>query len=112
MSAIGRLYKKDNYTIQKSVNLEDKLYTELKEIVDVEYDATISDIVNICVEDLLESGKVEYCAKPENEITIYRSIMLRKDNVEGLKGINKRTGISVTRLINIAMKEFLENYNK
>jgi len=112
MSAIGRLYKKDNYTIQKSVNLEDKLYTALKEIVDFEYDATISDIVNICVEDLLAKGKVEYYAKPEDEITIYRSIMLRRENVEGLTGINKKTGISVTRLINIAMKEFLEEYNK
>ena len=45
MSAIDRLYKKSNYTIQKSINLEDRLYTKLKEIVDKEYDATISDIV-------------------------------------------------------------------
>jgi len=112
MSAIGRLYKKENYTIQKSVNLEDKLYTALKEIVDYEFDATISDLVNVCVEDLLAKGKVEYYAKPEDEITIYRSSMLRRENVEGLAGINKKTGISVTRLINIAMKEFLEEYNK
>ena len=34
MSAIDRLYKKSNYTVQKSINLEDRLYTRLKEIVD------------------------------------------------------------------------------
>ena len=36
MSAIDRLYKKDNYTVQKSINLEDRLYTKLKEIIGVE----------------------------------------------------------------------------
>ena len=112
MSAIDRLYKKGNYTIQKSINLEDVLYTELKKIVDRDFDATISDVVNACVEDLISKEKVKYYAKPDEEITIYRSVMLRKENVEALNKINRETGISVTRLINIAIKEFLEKYNK
>ena len=32
MSAIDRLYKKSNYTVQKSINLEDRLYTRLKRL--------------------------------------------------------------------------------
>ena len=111
MSAINRLYKKDNFTIQKSINLEDTLYTKLKNIVDTEYDATISDIVNVCIEDLISSGNVKYYAKPENEITIYRSVMIRKYNVKALNQITQETGISLTRLVNIAMKEFLDKYN-
>lgn len=112
MSSIEKLYKKDNYTIQKSINLEDKLYTKLKEIVDTEYDATISDIVNVCIEDLISKGNVKYYAKPEEEITIYRSVMIRKDNVESLNKITKETGISLTRLVNISIKEFLDKYKK
>lgn len=112
MSAINRLYKKSNYTIQKSINLEDRLYTKLKEIVDKEYDATISDIVNICIEDLISTGNIKYYAKPTDEITIYRSVMIRKENVEALNKITQETGISLTRLVNIAMKEFLDKYNK
>ena len=46
-SAIDRLYKKSNYMIQKSIDLEDTLYTRLKEIVAKDYDATISDIINV-----------------------------------------------------------------
>ena len=111
MSAIDRLYKKSNYTVQKSINLEDRLYTRLKEIVDKDYDATISDIINVCIEDLLSAGNVYY-AKPEDEITIYRSVMIRKENVEALNKITQETGISLTRLVNIAMKEFLDKYNK
>ncbi len=112
MSAIDRLYKKDNSTVQKSINLEDKLYTELKQLVENEYDATISDVINACIEDLISSGNIKYYAKPEGEITIYRSIMIRKENVKALNKITKETGISLTRLVNIAMKEFLDNYNK
>ncbi len=112
MSAIDRLYKKNNSTVQKSINLEDKLYTNLKQIVENEYDATISDVINACIEDLISSGNVKYYAKPEGEITIYRSIMIRKENVKALNKITKETGISLTRLVNIAMKEFLDNYNK
>ena len=112
MSAIDRLYKKSNYTVQKSINLEDRLYTRLKEIVDKDYDATISDMINVCIEDLLSTGSVKYYAKPEDEIIIYRSVMIRKENVEALNKITQETGISLTRLVNIAMKEFLDKYNK
>ena len=89
MSAIDRLYKKSNYTVQKSINLEDRLYARLKEIVDKDYDATISDMINVCIEDLLSSGSVKYYAKPEDEITIYRSVMIRK-KCRGIKQDNTR----------------------
>ena len=112
MSLVDRLYKKGNYTVQKSLNLEDKLYTRLKEIVDSKYDATFSDVVNICVEEMIAKGDVKYYAKPEGEIVIYRSIMMRKNNMEALCKLNRKTGISVTRLINIAIKEFLDDYDK
>ena len=112
MNAIDRLYGKNNYTIQKSVNLEDKLYTRLKDFLSKNFDATFSDIINICIEDLVSKDVQKYYAKPEGEITIYRSIMIRKSNLEALMKINRETGISVTRLINMAMKEFLEKYDK
>ncbi len=112
MSSIDRLYKKDNCTIQKSINLEDKLYTKLKQIVENEYDATVSDIINVCIEDLIYKGNIKYYAKPDGEITIYRSVMIRKDNVEALNKITQETGISLTRLVNIAMKEFIIAYDK
>ena len=112
MSTINRLYKKDNYTIQKSINLEDKLYADFKQMVEKEYDATLSDVINVSIEDLISNGNIKYYAKPDGEITIYRSVMIRKENIEALNKITKETGISFTRLVNIAMKEFLQNYKK
>jgi len=109
MEARNKLYKKNNYTIQKCVNIEDTLYTKLKTLIDKKYDATISDVINIAIEDCISTNNIKYYPKPENEILIYRSIMLRKENVEALQKINRKTGISVARLINYAIKEFLES---
>lgn len=34
---------------------------------------------------------------------------MKKDNIDGLNKMHKKAGISVTRLLNAAVKEFLEN---
>ncbi len=112
MSAIDRLYSINNKTVKKSINIDDSLYKRLMRYTKKNYDATISDMINVCIEDLLSTGSVKYYAKPEDEITIYRSVMIRKENVEALNKITQETGISLTRLVNIAMKEFLDKYNK
>ncbi len=112
MSAIDRLYSINNKTVKKSINIDDSLYKRLMRYTKKNYDATISDMINVCIEDLLSTGNVKYYAKPEDEITIYRSVMIRKENVEALNKITQETGISLTRLVNIAMKEFLDKYNK
>lgn len=112
MSAIDRLYSINNKTVKKSINIDDSLYKKLMRYTKKNYDATISDMINVCIEDLLSTGSVKYYAKPEDEITIYRSVMIRKENAEALNKITQETGISLTRLVNIAMKEFLDKYNK
>lgn len=112
MSAVDRLYSINNKTVKKSINIDDSLYKRLMRYTKKNYDATISDMINVCIEDLLSTGSVKYYAKPEDEITIYRSVMIRKENAEALNKITQETGISLTRLVNIAMKEFLDKYNK
>lgn len=114
MSNIIRLYKRGNYTIQKSINIEDTLYTKIKEFADEDYEATISDIINICIEDFIvkEDKDIQFYNKPKWELTIYRSVMIRKDNIDALCRIKNRTGISFTRLVNMAIKEFLQKYEK
>ena len=112
MSAIDRLYSINNKTVKKSINIDDSLYKRLMRYTKKNYDATISDMINVCIEDLLSTGSVKYYAKPEDEITIYRSVMIRKENAEALNKITQETGISLTRLVNIAMKEFLKKKKK
>ena len=109
MKAIDRLYGAGNYNVQKSINIDNELYEDLKKIK-MKYDATISAIINVCIEDLLESNDIKYYAKPKGEITVYRSVMIRIENIEKLERIRQNTGITVTRLINFSIKRMIDKY--
>lgn len=112
MSAIDRLYPINNKAIKKTINIEDKLYNRIMKFTLDNYDATFSDIINVCIEDYVEKGNPSFYEKPKMETVTYRSIMIRKDNLSSLKTMYQKTGISVTRLLNCAVKEFLEKYDK
>lgn len=111
MSAINRLYSINNKAIKKTVNIDDSLYKRLMKFTKKNFDSSFSEIVNVCIEDYIEKNKPSFYEKPELETVTYRSIMIRKDNLNNLQKMYKRTGISVTRLLNCAIKEFLEKYD-
>ena len=46
--------------------------------------------------------------KPKNESVTYKSIMLRKDNIDWFSKVSRKIGISITRLVNAAIKEFID----
>jgi hypothetical protein len=112
VSAIDKLYPINNKTIKKTINIEDSLYNELMKFTLQNYDATFSEIINVCIEDYIERNTPSFYEKPKGETVTYRSIMIRKDNLSNLTQMYKKTGISVTRLLNGAVKEFLAKYNK
>lgn len=108
MSAIDRLYSSSNPTIKKSVNIDDTLYQKLIMITKKKFSASVSEVINVCIEDYIEENKPSYYPKPELESVTYRSIMIRKDNIKNLQKMNKATGITVTRLLNASINEFLK----
>lgn len=111
MSAIDRLYSSTNKTIKKSINIDDSLYKKLMKFTKRNYDATFSEVINVCIEEYIYENKPYFYEKPENETVTYRSIMIRKENLSNLQKLHKKTGISVTRLLNCAVKEFLDKYD-
>ena len=111
MSAIDRLYSSTNKTIKKSINIDDSLYKKLMKFTKKNYDATFSEVINVCIEEYIYENKPYFYEKPENETVTYRSIMIRKENLSNLQKLHKKTCISVTRLLNCAVKEFLDKYD-
>lgn len=111
MSAINRLYAINNKTVKKTVNIEDKLYNQLMKFTKKNYDATFSQVINVCIEEYIERNNPSFYEKPKLETVTYRSIMIRKENLKDLQKMYKKTGISVARLLNCAVKEFLDKYD-
>lgn len=109
MEIRDKLYKYNNPIIAKTINIDDSIYNKFKDLSEKVYDATISEIINIAIEEYIKRDKPNFYGKTEKETVTYRSIRLRKTNVVKLNEYSKRTGISFTRLVNGALKEFLEN---
>lgn len=109
MNSRDRLYKKENKTIAKSINIDDSLYEKIRQATEKTYDAKLSDIINVAIEEYIARDKPIYYAKPRMETVTYRNLMLRKDNIKKLNQYHQKTGISFTRLVNGAIKEFFEN---
>lgn len=109
MNIRDKLDKKENKIFLKSINIDDSLYEKIKMATRKTYDAKLSDIINVALEEYIERNNPTYYAKPEMENVTYRNLMLRKDNINKLNEYHKKTGISFTRLVNGAIKEFFEN---
>ena len=108
MNIRDKLYTIDNKTVPKSVNIDDSLYEKIRQVTENKYDAKISDIINIAIEEYIQRNNPHY-AKPKKETVTYRNLMLRKNNIKKLNEYHQKTGISFTRLVNGAIKEFFEN---
>ena len=102
-------YTNNNPIITKTINIDDSIYNKFKDLSEKVYDATISEIMNIAIEEYIKRNKPNFYGKTENETVTYRTVRLRKLSVDKLDEYSKKTGISFTRLVNGALKEFLDN---
>ena len=104
-----RFYNKENW-LNKNIEIEESLYEKLKKLSENEIDASINKLIDACVENFkIENNTIIYYKKPENEISISRSIRLRESMWNKLETIKKEYDISIYKLINMSIKYTLEN---
>ena len=111
MEWYSRFWTKEKW-IKKSAEIEGGLYDRLKEISEKELDASINKIIDACIDDLEMKEKVIVCRRTENEINVARSIIIRESMYKKLDEMREKYGISISRLINIAIRNGLEKYDK
>ena len=71
MNIRDKLYKRENKTIPKSINIDDGLYEKIRYATEEIYDAKLSDIINVALEEYIERNKPSYYAKPKKETVTY-----------------------------------------
>lgn len=104
-----RFYSREKW-INRNIEIEDSLYSELKRISEKELDASINKLIDACVENFkIEDDKIVYYKKPKDEITIARSIRLRESMWNKLDEYKRNYDISLYKLINMAIKYTLED---
>jgi hypothetical protein len=104
-----RFYPKEKW-INRNIEIEDTLYSELKRLSEEELDASINKLIDSCVENFkIENNEIVYYKKPKNEITIARSIRLRESMWQKLDELKNDYDVSLYKLINMAIKYTLED---
>lgn len=104
-----RFYPKEKW-INKNIEIEESLYEKLKILSENELDASINKLIDSCVENFkIENDTIIYYKKPENEISISRSIRLRESMWNKLELLKKDFDISIYKLINMSIKYTLDN---
>lgn len=110
MSILDRFWKKDEI-VQKTIEIESSLYDEIEFLSENVYDASISKIINACIDELIETENVKLYTKEPNELFTKHSLILRKSSLRQLEILKDKYGISVYKLIHIAIKNVLIEYH-
>lgn len=111
MSVLDRFWKHD-ILIQKTVEIESNLYDKIEYLSENVYDASISKIINACIDDLIEKENIQLYSKEDNELFTKHSIILRKKSLDNLNLLKEKYGISVYKLIHIAIKNVILELEK
>ena len=101
-------FRKKQRKLRRNYDIIDSLYEKMEEI-SKEYDATIPDIFNICIEELIRTENIILYEKEKGEVTSPHTILIWESNVAGLEELNAKYGISIRKLVNIAIRNVFEN---
>ena len=98
MAYSDKIYKKEKL-ISRTFYIDEKLYLELERLSKEVYEASISKLMNVAI----EKEKIEVYEN-RNRTCVTRSILIRESLLKGLSELKIKYGLSISMLVNIAVK--------
>ncbi|MCI8482147.1 MAG: hypothetical protein HFJ27_03560 [Clostridia bacterium] len=111
MGAFDRFWKKDNL-LRKTIVIDNSLYEKLNEMAQNCYHTSTNQLINGCIEELIKTKQINIYAKPEGELSIKHSLLIRETLFNELEKMRDSYNISIYKLVNIAIKNALEETEK
>ena len=102
MAYSDKIYKKEKL-ISRTFYIDEELYLELERLSKEVYEASISKLMNVAIEELVEKEKIEVYEN-RNRTCVTRSILIRESLLKGLSELKIKYGLSISMLVNIAVK--------
>ena len=97
--------KEDKY--RRNYEIDDTLYSRLEELANTTYDATVTDLINACLEYLIETENIDLYKKDKQEITLMHTVNIKESNLTGLERLKGKYGVSICKLVNISIRNVL-----
>lgn len=110
MGAFDRFYKKEKL-VRKTIEIDNNLYEQLKQLSDNEISASVNQLINACIEELIKKENLKMYVKPKDEISIKHSLLIRESFVEELDKLKDKYDISIYKLVNMSISNALEEYS-
>ena len=100
------VFRKRENKFRRNYEIEDSLYSKLEELSKV-YDASVTELINVCLSNLIETENVIVYQKDDNELSVTHTILVRESNLSGLENLKAKYGVSISKLVNIAIRNIL-----
>lgn len=110
MGAFDRFYKKEKL-LRKTIEIDNSLYEQLKQLSENEISASVNQLINACIEELIKKENIKMYIKSKNEISIKHSLLIRESFVEELDKLKDKYDISIYKLVNMSISNALEEYS-
>lgn len=68
------------------------------------YDAGVADILNACIMELIEHEDITLYKSKETDPYAAHTFYILESNVAGLEKLNEKYGVSIRKLVNIAIR--------
>lgn len=108
MGTFDRFWKKEEL-LKTTIVIDNSLYEKLIELSDMKYQTSVNQLINACIEELIKTKNIHEYSKEKGELSIQHSLLIRKSLFEGLEELRQETKISIYKLVNISIKNALEN---
>lgn len=88
--------------VRRRFEIDNTLYNELVKLNE-KYDASVNKMVNVAIIELINEENVKVYERPKNEITEGHNFLIRKSSYKKLEKLRKKYGLSIYKLVNIAI---------
>ena len=95
---------------RRNYEIDDSLYVKLEALCE-KYNITISELINVSIKYLIETEDIKLYKKDDFEITVVHTISVKESNIKGLDYLKGKYGVSIYKLVNIAIKNALKESN-
>jgi len=100
------IFRKRENKLRRNYEIEDSLYSKLEELSKI-YDASVTDLINECLLHLIETENIRLYEKDPTEISVTHTLLIRESNLVGLEQLKGKYGVSIFKLVNIAIRNVL-----
>lgn len=109
MSVFDNYFFKKDSGVRRRIEIDISLYEKLDYLSNTVYDASVNKLVNVAIIELIKSKDIKVYERYNKEKTEPHNFLIRESSYRELEELKKIYGLSIFKLVNIAIFNVLKN---